>query len=66
MLEDFLICFPSIDEQQEIIDYLDTEITRINETLTKVKENITLLEEYKTSLIHHVVTGKIDIRGDEI
>ena len=66
MLEDFLISFPSIEEQQEIIDYLDHEITKINETLTKVTENINLLEEYKTSLIHHVVTGKIDVRGEEI
>lgn len=66
MLEDFLISFPSIEEQQEIIDYLDYEITKINETLTKVTENINLLEEYKTSLIHHVVTGKIDVRGEEI
>ena len=27
---------------------------------------ILLLNEYKTSLINHVVTGKIDVRGEEI
>lgn len=57
---------PPFNEQKQIIDYLDTEITKINKTITKVTENINLLEEYKTSLIHHVVTGKIDVRGEEI
>lgn len=57
---------PPFNEQQQIIDYLDSEITKINEIITKVTENINLLEEYKTSLIHHVVTGKIDVRGEEI
>lgn len=57
---------PPFNEQKQIIDYLDTEITKINKTITKVTENINLLEEYKTSLIHHVVTGKIDVRSEEI
>ena len=53
-------------EQIGIIEYLDKETLKIDQTLSKIKENINLLEEYKTSLIHHVVTGKIDVRGEEI
>ena len=34
--------------------------------LKKIKQQNMLLEEYKTSLIHHVVTGKVDVRGEEI
>ena len=60
------IALPNTNEQQGIVDYLDTKTTKINNTLSKIKENIVLLEEYKTSLIHHVVTGKIDVRGEEI
>ena len=39
---------------------------KIYTIINKVKENIELLDEYKTSLIHHVVTGKIDVRSEEI
>lgn len=55
-----------ITEQKQIANYLDNETSKINETIYKIQENIALLEEYKTSLIHHVVTGKIDVRGEEI
>ena len=60
------IALPNINEQKELVDYLDHKITNINSTISKIRENIALLEEYKTSLIHHVVTGKIDVRGEEI
>lgn len=60
------ILIPPNNEQKLIADYLDSEVSNINNIITKVNENIALLEEYKTSLIHHVVTGKIDVRGEEI
>ena len=65
-LSSFKITQPPEDEQNKIGVYLDYENTKINSIITKIKENIVLLEEYKTSLIHHVVTGKIDVRGEEI
>ena len=30
-----------------------------NQTESKIEEKIELLEEYKKSLVHHVVTGKV-------
>ena len=60
------IVIPPDDEQKQIADYLDKEISNINNIINNVSHNINLLEEYKTSLIHHVVTGKIDVRGEEI
>jgi len=30
---------------------------------TDISEKIELLEEYKKSLIHNVVTGKVDVRN---
>ncbi len=62
--ENFFFEIPPINEQIEIVDYLNTEILKINRVLDKVRENIYLLEEYRTSLIYHVVTGKIDVRGE--
>ena len=66
VIKNLKIILPPSKEQKQIIDYLDNEITKINKTISKIQENINLLDEYKTSLIHHVVTGKIDVRGDEI
>ena len=60
------ITYPPLNEQAEIITYLNFEINKIYEILNRVTKNIELLKEYKTSLIHHVVTGKIDVRGEEI
>lgn len=65
-IKEFKVIIPSINEQKRIIEYLDKEIEKLNNAIDKIKENIGLLEEYKTSLIHHVVTGKIDVRGEEI
>ena len=65
-ISNFTTVVPPFIEQKEISKYLDIEVSKINQTITKVQENINLLEEYKTSLIHHAVTGKIDVRGEEI
>ena len=66
MLENFLICYPPINEQENIVNYLNFKTSKIDNAISKIEDNIKLLEEYKTSLIHHVVTGKIDVRGEEI
>ena len=65
-LSSFPIVVPKLKEQQEIAKYLDEECFKIFKAKDKIKEHINLLEEYKTSLIHHVVTGKVDVRGEEI
>lgn len=56
---------PPKNEQILIENYLDTQLLKLSNTIEKIQKNIDLLEEYKSSLIHHVVTGKIDVR-DEI
>ena len=49
---------PSINEQREIIFYLDTKISEINNLITKKEQLLTELENYKKSLIFEYVTGK--------
>ena len=62
-LSNFYIILPNdIKEQKTVVLYLEKEIMKIYTIINKVKENIELLDEYKTSLIHHVVTAKIDVR----
>lgn len=60
------ICKPPLNEQAEIVQYLDIETSRIAKATDKILKHTELLEEYKTSLIHHVVTGKIDVREEVI
>lgn len=49
------------DEQQQIIDYLESYERKTDELKQKIHTQITLLLERRTSLISHAVTGKIKI-----
>lgn len=64
-LNDIKIAWPSLSEQTAIANYLDRATARIDKAIQKVEQKINLLEEYKKSLIHNVVTGKIDVREVE-
>lgn len=56
------IPIPPKDEQILIAKYIDEKTSKIDLTIQKIQNNISLLQEYKKSLIHHVVTGKVDVR----
>ncbi len=60
-LADFFIAIPSIEEQEEIVAYLEKETIYIDAMKEKIQRSIDLLQEYKTSLISHVVSGKIKV-----
>ena len=47
---------PSISEQNQIISFLDTETTRIDNLISKQEKLIELLEEQRKSIISHAVT----------
>lgn len=53
---------PPILEQREIIDFLDTQISKFDLLTQKAEEQIELMKERKTALISAAVTGKIDVR----
>ncbi|MBF0549289.1 MAG: restriction endonuclease subunit S [Deltaproteobacteria bacterium] len=55
---------PAIEEQSKIINYLNQIISRFDQTIAKTKKQIELLQEYRTTLISEVVTGKIDVREE--
>lgn len=66
LLNNLSVLIPPKEEQIEISNYLDKETVKIDKTIDIIQKDINLLEEYKTSLIHYVVTGKIDVSGDKI
>ncbi len=57
------ILLPPKEEQERIVNHLDKHTIRIDKTIQKNQKKIELLKEYKKSLIHHTVTGKVDVRG---
>lgn len=55
---------PSGEEQQEIVQFLDTETAKIDVLIAKIREAIKHLKELRTALISAAVTGKIDVREE--
>lgn len=57
----FTIPLPSIDEQNEIVDYLKEKCGCIENVIFKKEQFISELENYKKSLIYEYVTGKKEV-----
>lgn len=53
---------PSVEEQSDIVKFIDHKCSAINASILKIEKEIELISEYKTSLINETVTGKIDVR----
>jgi len=51
-------------EQEQIVDYLDNETSKIDKLVDTETKRINLLKEYRQSLISEVVTGKVDVRDE--
>ena len=63
ILKDAFILIPPIEEQLEIVRYLDQRCEQIDTAISKLEEKITILQELKSRLIVDVVTGMIDVRS---
>ncbi|WP_180124884.1 restriction endonuclease subunit S [Acinetobacter sp. YH12080] len=63
---DFIGCIsiflPHIKVQHEIVEYLESAVLKIELIINKQISLIEKLKEYRSSVISHAVTGKIDIR----
>jgi len=64
-VDNYQICNPSINEQQEIVEYLDSKTKEIDDLIQLEQKKIDLLKEYRQSLISEVVTGKIKVTTNE-
>lgn len=56
-----LLVNPPIDEQIQIAEYIETQITKIDKAIELQQNYISKLKEYKASLIDSVVTGKVKV-----
>lgn len=60
-LAELLYPLPPIDEQNNIVNYIDEQIARTNEIIADKKTQIETLDDYKKSLIYEYVTGKKEV-----
>ncbi|MEQ1346080.1 restriction endonuclease subunit S [Acinetobacter seifertii] len=62
VLKSRLAWLPPIEEQDQIVKLLDEKSSKIITLIAKQRELIAKLKSYRTSIISHAVTGKIDVR----
>lgn len=60
-IENIIVLLPTLKEQIKITDRLDNLMIEINEVIEKSNNQILKLKEYRQSLIHEAVTGKIPV-----
>lgn len=53
--------YPNKDEQNDIIEFLDSKTKEIDDLVQLEQKKINLLKKYRQSLIYEVVTGKIKV-----
>ena len=63
ILKDVFLLVPSQDEQQEIVQYLDSTCSKIDFLIESTHKKIAELTEMKSVIISEAVTGKIDVRN---
>ena len=61
MIQDFVVCIPSIKEQIEMVNFIDKEIANIEKAIQISLKQISLLQERKQIIINDVVTGKVKV-----
>ena len=59
------VTLPPLQEQSEIVSYLDEKNAAIDSIILKKEQLITELEAYKKSLIYEYVTGKKEVSDNE-
>lgn len=67
--EDFYTIYlpvPPIEEQKEIMQYIDARAKKASAVENALNREIELLHELRTRLISDVVTGQIDVRSIEV
>jgi type I restriction enzyme S subunit len=58
---ELILSLPESWEQEQLVEYLDRETSKLDDLIVKVREGIKKLKEYRTALIAAAVTGKINV-----
>lgn len=60
-IQNLIIPLPALKEQTAIVQQIQTETKRIDNTISKIEKEIELMNEYRTALISEVVTGRLKV-----
>ena len=60
-LKTIYLPIPPTQEQKQIVEFIETQISKIDTAIKLQQDYIEKLKEYKTSLIDSVVTGKVRV-----
>lgn len=61
MLEKLILCYPSIEEQAKIVEFIKKNVDNFDSAISNCQRQITLLQERKQIIINEVVTGKVKV-----
>jgi type I restriction enzyme S subunit len=61
-MKNLRLLLPPIEEQEEIVDYINRKTTEIDRLVVELTYQVEYLKEYKQRLIADVVTGKINVQ----
>lgn len=61
LLKNLIIWLPPKEEQIKIVEYIDSQISKIDKAIELEQNYIEKLKEYKATLIDSVVTGKVRV-----
>ncbi|HEY9278077.1 MAG TPA: restriction endonuclease subunit S [Methylotenera sp.] len=62
-LKGFHLAIPPLEEQKEIVSFLECELLKFDSLAEETQQGIDLLQERRAALISAAVTGKIDVRN---
>lgn len=65
-LHDIRVVKAPLEDQEEIVQAIDSDLIELNQAVDKVLDEIRLITEYRERLIADVVTGKLDVRHIDI
>ena len=63
VIMELVMAAPPFEEQCDIVQALDRELSKLDTLTTEAQRAINLLQERRTALISAAVTGQIDVRG---
>ena len=64
-VKNMLLYLPSIENQKQIVKYLDKKCSQIDKIIEDKQKQLDKIEEYKKSVIYEYVTGKKRVEGAE-
>ncbi|MDE0199734.1 MAG: restriction endonuclease subunit S [Caldilineaceae bacterium] len=62
-LMNIAIAVPSRSEQNEIMTKIESQTSELSAAIDNARRQVEFMTEYRSSLIAHVVTGKLDVRA---